>query len=148
MYYEEIQIGDCVKLPEVKVEREKMLDFAAHYNAAWCHVSDKFAASTRAGQVTSPGIYTFALMWGEYAPRNFGQTQDIGGSDLNMKFYKPVFAGDTLHGVAYVDDKFDRNPYNGGIWVTMEVYNHHDELVLKSRSTSVILKKNTPPSNR
>ncbi len=144
MFYEDINVGDKKVLPEVKVDREKMLAFSRQYNAALCHVDDEFASHTRAGEITAPGIYTFALLWGEYAPNNFGQEHDIGGSDLDMKFYRPVFAGDTLHGVAYVDEKTDRNPYNGAIWVVMEVYNQNDMLVLKSRSSSVILKRNTP----
>ncbi|MBQ9413168.1 MAG: hypothetical protein IJU29_08760 [Oscillospiraceae bacterium] len=144
MYYEDIQTGDRRILPEVRVEREKMLDFSRQYNGALCHVSDEFAARTRAGAITAQGIYTFALLWGQYAPNNFGQAQDIGGSDLNMEFFRPVFAGDVLHGLAYVESKTDRNPYNGAIRVVMEVYNQRDELVLRSRSSSVILKREHP----
>lgn len=141
MHYEDINVGDKRILPPVKVEREKMLEFSRQYNGALCHVDDAFASTTRAGEITAPGIYTFALLWGEYAPNNFGQEHDIGGTDLSMEFFLPVFAGNELHGVAYVDEKTDRNPYNGLIWVVMEVYNQDDKLVLRSRSSSVILKK-------
>ena len=142
MYFEEIQVGDRRILPEVTVEREKMLDFSRQYNGAFCHIDDAFAATTRAGAITAPGIYTFALLWGEYAPNNFGQEQDVGGEDLSMTFHRPVFAGDTLHGLAFVEEKRERSRYNGTIWVVMEVYNQRNELVLRSRSSSVIRKKN------
>lgn len=142
MFYEDIQVGDRKALPEVTVEREKMLAFAKQYNGALCHVDDEYAARTRAGKITAPGIYTFALLWGEYAPNNFGQEHDIGGSDLSMTFYRPVFAGDVLHGSTYVEGKTERNRYNGTIWVVMEVYNQENELVLRSRSSSVIRKRN------
>lgn len=141
MFYEDINVGDRRFLPAVTVEREKMLEFSRQYNGALCHVDDEFASHTRAGRITAPGIYTFALLWGEYAPKNFGQEHDIGGSDLSMEFFCPVFAGDVLRGEAYVDEKTDRNPYNGAIWVVMEVYNQDDKLVLRSRSSSVILKR-------
>jgi len=144
MFFEDINKGDRRILPPVTVEREKMIDFAKKYNGAFCHIDDEFASHTRAGAITAPGIYTFALLWGEYAPDNFGQEQDIGGSDLSMELFLPVFAGDVLRGIAFVDEKTDRNPYNGAIWVVMEVYNQHDQLVLRSRSSSVILKRNTP----
>lgn len=140
MYYEDINIGDERILPPVTVEREKMLSFSRQYNGALCHVDDDFAKTTRAGQILAPGIYTFALLWGEYAPNNFGQEHDIGGLELSMEFFHPVFAGDVLRGRAFVDSKEDRNPYNGLIWVTMEIYNQRDELVLRSHSSSVILK--------
>jgi len=141
MFFDDIQIGDKRELAPVKVEREKMLDFSRQYNGALCHVDDEFAKTTRAGQIMAPGIYTFALLWGEYAPNNFGQEHDIGGLDLNMEFFHPVFAGDVLHGTAYVEEKVERNPYNGLIWVIMEVYNQDDIMVLRSRSSSVILRR-------
>lgn len=144
MFYEDIKVGDERILPPVTVDREHMLAFSRQYNGALCHVDDEFASHTRAGQITAPGIYTFALLWGEYAPNNFGQEHDIGGSDLEMKFFAPVFVGDTLRARAYVDEKTDRNPYNGAIWVVMEVYNQNDVCVLRSRSSSVILKRDTP----
>ena len=145
MFFEDINIGDIKELPAVTVEREKMLDFSLKYNAALCHVDDEFASHTRAGQIMAPGIYTFALLWGEYAPNNFGQEHDIGGLELNMEFFHPVFAGDVLRGKAYVESKQERNPYNGLIWVVMEVYNQNDEMVLRSRSSSVILRKRQDP---
>ena len=141
MYYDDIQVGDRRTLPPVTVEREAMLDFSRKYNGAFCHIDDEFASHTRAGAITAPGIYTFGLLWGEYAPNNFGQEQDIGGTQLNMEFFAPVFAGDVLRGEAYVEEKQDRNPYNGMIWVVMEVYNQQDKLVLRSRSSSIILKR-------
>ena len=63
MFFEDINVGDQRILPPVTVEREKMLEFARAYNGALCHVDDEFASHTRAGQITSPGIYTFALLW-------------------------------------------------------------------------------------
>ena len=146
MFYEDINVGDKRILAPVTVERDKMLAFANLYNPAPCHADEKFAAGTRNGDVTSPGIYTFALMFGQYAPQDFGFEQTIGGSDLSMNFVRPVFAGDVLHGEARVDEKFDRNPYNGGLWITIDIYNQNDELVLTARSSSVVLKKNTPAS--
>uniref|UniRef100_UPI003D7CC2B2 hypothetical protein n=1 Tax=Butyricicoccus sp. TaxID=2049021 RepID=UPI003D7CC2B2 len=63
-------------------------------------------------------------------------------TEIRMQFFAPVFAGDTLHGKAFVADTQVRNPYNGLIDVQVDLYNQHDELVLRSHSSEIVKRKN------
>ncbi len=141
MYFEDIQIGDQILIPERLVEEEEMMDFNRRYDGASMHVDPIFAAQSRIGRVTAAGFYTFLLMWGFYAPRNFGQEQEIAGTFCNMEFKAPVFAGDRIHGTVTVIDKKERNPYNGSYRVRLEVFNQDDQLVLVSESDDIVKRK-------
>lgn len=137
MYFEDIKVGDRIEIPETRVDPQEMLEFSKKYNGALMHTDEKHAAASWAGRITSSGIYTFALMWGYYAPRNFCGEHEVAGTHLEMDFKKPVFAGDVLHGYASVTGKKERNPYNGTIYVHLEVFNQDGELVLTSDSDDI-----------
>lgn len=112
MYFEEIQVGDYRTIPETPVCRDEMLEFSQTYNPHPVHVDETFAKTTRAGK------------------------------EIRMQFFAPVFAGDTLHGKAFVADTQVRNPYNGLIDVQVDLYNQNDELVLRSHSSEIVKRKN------
>ena len=130
MYFEDIKIGSRVELAPVVVDREEMIGFAKRFNPAPFHVDEEFAKSTRAGRVTSSGLYTFALIWAEYVTEDFGGEQTLAGLSMHLDFKAPVFAGDTLTGAAEVTDKKERNPYNGLFTVRIDISNDRGELVL------------------
>lgn len=141
MFFEEIQVGDQMLIPETRVEKEEMLAFARRYNPVPMHTDEEYAAAARAGQVTSSGLYTFLLIWCQYVTGDFGGAETIAGTDMRLKFTAPVFAGDVLHGVAEVLEKKERNAYNGTVRVGMDIYNQNGALVLRSETDTVVKRK-------
>ena len=141
MYFEDIEIGSKVLVPERRVEEEEMLDFARKYNGSLMHVNEEFASRSRMGRITASGMFTYLLMWGYYAPRNFGAEHEIAGMTASMEFLAPVFAGDRLHAEVIVVDKKERNPYNGMIFVEMNVYNQDNIVVLRAKGDDVIQRR-------
>ncbi len=121
MYFEHINVGDCISLPPLKVDKDDMVAFAKRFNPVPMHIDEEYAKTTRAGALTSSGLYTFALMWAEYVADDFGGEQTIAGTSMKLDFLAPVFAGDTLEGKATVTDKRERNAYNGIFTVKIEV---------------------------
>jgi len=141
MYYEEIKIGDTIAIGDIPVIKEDMIAFAEKFNPVRIHTDEKYAKTTRAGQVTSSGLYTFLLFWNKYVTNDFGGEQILAGTSMNMEFCAPVFAGDILHGRATVVEKNERNDYNGIFRICIEIYNQDDRLVLKNYTDTVVKRK-------
>ncbi|MBO6141462.1 MAG: hypothetical protein J6O40_06675 [Ruminococcus sp.] len=143
MYFEDIKIGDKVELAPVTVDKEEMVAFAKRYNPVPFHTDEEFAKKTKAGALTSSGLYTFALMWAEYVTQDIGGEQTIAGLSMRLDFKAPVFAGDVLRGTAEVISKHERNPYNGVFTVRIDIFNSSGELVLTNETDTVVKRKPT-----
>lgn len=141
MYFEEINLGDSIKIDNIPVDKNEMISFAEKFNPVKIHTDEEFASGTRAGKVTSSGLYTFLLFWSQYVVQDFGGDQILAGTSMEMKFTAPVFAGDILHGKAYVTDKKERNAYNGTVKICIEIYNQDEVLVLKNYTETVVKRR-------
>lgn len=141
MYFEDISVGDKITLPPVTVEKEEMVEFARRFNPVPFHTDEEYAKTTRAGALTSSGLYTFALVWAEYAVQDFGGGQTLAGLSMRLDFKAPVFAGDTLHGKAEVVSKRERNAYNGVFTVRIDIFNSNGTLVLSSETDTVVKRR-------
>lgn len=141
MYFEDIKIGDRVELAPVTVDKDEMIGFARRYNPVPFHTDEAYAKSTRAGRVTSSGLYTFALMWAEYVVQDFGGEQTLAGLSMHLDFKAPVFAGDTLSGTAEVIHKQERTPYNGIFTVRIDIVNDRGEPLLTAAVDTVVKRR-------
>lgn len=122
MYFERITVGDKITLPPVTVNEDEMIAFAQKFNPVPFHTDKEFASTTKAGRLTSSGLYTFALMWAEYVVNDFGGEQTLAGTSMKLDLLAPVFADDVLTGTAEVTGKLERNPYNGVFTVRIDVF--------------------------
>lgn len=141
MYFEEIKVGDTISIGDIPVIREDMIAFAEKFNPVRIHTDEEYAKTTRAGDVTSSGLYTFLLFWNKYVTNDFGGEQILAGTSMSMEFSAPVFSGDVLHGTATVVEKTERNDYNGIFRICIEIYNQENKLVLKNYTDTVVKRK-------
>ena len=141
MYLDDLNTQMEWPLPEVPVRREQMLDFARQYDPCFIHLDDEFAASTRFGQLVAPGVMTFMSMWAKFVEQGVLGKELIAGKSTKIEWFRPVFAGDTLHGVARITAITPRNPYNGIAEITTDVYNQRGELVLSDVTESVLKRR-------
>lgn len=140
MYFEDIRVGDKLTLKPLEVNKGEMIAFAQKYNPVPFHTDEEYAKSTKAGQITSSGIYTFALMWAQYVQNDFGGEQTLAGLSMRLDFKAPVFAGDVLTGEAEVISKQERNPYNGVFTVRISIF-CKDKCVLVSETDTVVKRR-------
>ena len=141
MYYEDIRVGDKLTLAPLTVQKDDMVNFANRFNPVPMHTDEEYAKTTKAGALTSSGLYTFALMWAEYVVQDFGGGQTLAGLSMRLDFKAPVFAGDTLTGTAEVISKKERNPYNGIFTVRIDIFNGEGALVLSSETDTVVKRR-------
>ena len=141
MYYEDIRVGDKLTLAPLTVQKDEMISFANRFNPVPMHTDEEYAKTTKAGALTSSGLYTFALMWAQYVVQDFGGEQTLAGLSMRLDFKAPVFAGDTLTGTAEVISKTERSPYNGIFTVRIDIYNAPGALVLTSETDTVVKRR-------
>lgn len=141
MYFEEIKLNDTVETSAVTIRREDMLAFAEKYDPLPLHTDEEYAKTTRFGKMLAPGVMAFMSVWAKYAEHGFAGKQLIAGKSTHIEWFHPVFAGDVLRGRAAVTGLTPRNPYNGIVEVTIDVYNQKDELVLKDVTEAVVARK-------
>ena len=138
MYLDEIKLNQELDIPEVVIDRQRMMDFARLYDPIPLHMDEAYAKGTRFGDLIAPGVMSFMAVWAEFVKLNLFGEELIAGKSTKIEWFKPVYAGDVLRGRARVSDIVRRNAYNGIVEVTVDVYNQHGEMVLSDVTESVV----------
>ena len=141
MYFEELKIGASVELAPAVIERDKMLTFAREYDDVPIHTDEEYAKSTPFGTLLAPGVMSFLVVWAKYLKVDFFGEELLAGKSTKIEWKKPVFAGDTLRGVATITDLKPRNEKNGIATLSIDAFNQHGELVLTSFTEAIVKKK-------
>ena len=130
MFYNELKIGMQIKTEPVTMQNDEMLSFSQKYDNVPLHTDEEYAKSTHFGQNIAPGMLSFLAVWAKYLEQDFFGEELLAGTSQKIEWFKPVFANDTLTGIAEITNLTDRNPRNGLAELTIHVYNQKDELVL------------------
>ena len=138
MYLDDLHVGMEVDVPEVTIDRERMMEFARLYDPIPLHLDENYAKSTKFGGLIAPGVMTFMSVWAEFVKLKMFGEELIAGKSTKIEWFKPVYAGDALKGKARISSVSRRNAYNGICEVTVDVYNQHGELVLSDVTESVV----------
>ena len=140
MYFEELYTGMQIRTAPVTVNPEEMMEFSRKYDNVPLHTDPEYARNTPFGQVIAAGMMSFLLVWAKYLEQDFFGEALLAGTSQRVDWHKPVFAGDTLSGIAEITALTDRNSRNGMAELTIRVRNQKDEPVLTG-VTECIIKK-------
>ena len=133
----------------IQISREKMVSFAKDYDPIPLHTNEEYAKKTRFGKLIAPGIMVFMSVWAKYIEEiDFTGDQLIAGKSTNVEWFCPVYAGDTLYGKTTVTALAPRNPYNGTVEITIEVFNQDNALVLRDVTETVVARKKPDQKHR
>ena len=138
MYLDDLNTTMEFDIPAAHITRERMIEFAKLYDPFPLHHDDEFAKSTRFGQLVAPGVMSFMSIWANFIRLNVLGGELIAGKSTKIEWFKPVFAGDSLRGVARITNITRRNTFNGIAEVVTEVYNQRGELVLTDLTESIV----------
>ena len=138
MYLDDLNTSIKLTLPPVHVDKERMIAFAKLYDPFPLHHDEEWAKKSRYGQLVAPGVMAFMSVWAKFIETNLLGDELIAGKSTKIEWFKPVFAGDTLHGTARVTNITRRNTYNGIAEITIDVCNQHGDLVLTDVTESVV----------
>ena len=143
MYFEELKTGMQVRIKPAVIDRDEMLAFSKRYDDIPIHTDEAYAKQTKFGQPIACGMMSFLVVWAQYLEQDFFGEALLAGKSQKVEWYLPVFAGDTLCGIAEITNLTDRNSRNGIAELTMQVYNQNNDLVLTG-VTEAIVKKQCP----
>lgn len=141
MFFDELKVGFKRQLQNVKIEKDKMIEFARLYDNVPLHTDEEYAQNTPFKQVIAPGMFSFLSVWAEYLKVDFFGEELLAGKSTKVEWFKPVFALDELNGVVTVTKLTERNEKNGIVEITIDVTNQNGELVLSSLTEAVVKKK-------
>ena len=142
IYFEDIVVGTKTKFGSYTVTRKEVIEFAQKYDPQPFHLSDEAAAKTHFGRLAASGWHTTAMTMAMVV-ENLLNTEQAGlgspGID-ELRWLKPVYPGDTLRCETEVLDKRPSasRPEMGSYRSQMEVFNQHDEAVMRFTSIGLI----------
>lgn len=138
MYLDDMTLGMEFTTESVVISKEKMVAFAMEYDPFPVHYDEAYAQTTRYGRLIAPGIMSFMSVWAKFVESDLIGNELVGGKSTKVEWPKPVFAGDVLTGKARVTRIQRRNPYNGIVEVTMDIFNQNGDLVMTSVVESIV----------
>lgn len=141
MYFDEFTLGMKKELEPAVIDKNDMLDFAIKYDNVPLHTDEEYAKNTHFGRIIAPGVMSFMSVWAKYLEVDFFGEELIAGMSTKIEWMAPVFAGDTLTGVAEITKLTERSPKNGIVELTIEVVNQDGKMVLKDTTEALIKRK-------
>lgn len=138
MLFDDFEIGMTRDIEPVTIEKDKMVAFAKEYDNIPLHTDEEYAKKTPFGGLIAPGVMSFMAVWANYLKVDFFCDDLIAGKSTKMEWFKPVFPGDVLTGKAKITNLVRRNPRNGLVELTIEIYNQNGDLVITDVTESVV----------
>ncbi len=148
LHFEDFIPGSATPYGGLVVEREPMLAFAREFDAQPMHVDDVAAKATMAGELIASGWYTAALNMRMMADSFILDTASMGSPGVSdLKWLKPVKAGDQLRGIRHVVDRRPSitKPDRGFVNFRFEVLNQRDEVVFEQTNLIMIARRGGGP---
>jgi acyl dehydratase len=146
LYLEDFIPGSSSPYGSIKVEREPMLAFAHQFDAQAMHIDEIAAKATMAGELIASGWYTAALNMRMMADDFILDSASMGSPGVSeLKWLKPVKAGDTLRGMRHVIDRraSQSKPDRGFVNFRTQLFNQRDEQVLEQSNLVMIGRRGT-----
>ena len=138
MYFDDLRIEMTVDTPPALIEKEKMVAFAKDYDNIPLHTDEEYAKTTPFGRLIAPGVMSFMSVWVKYLEVDFFGSELLAGKSTKIEWLKPVFADDVLTGKAVITNLVKRNPKNGLVEISIDVFNQNGELVLKDVTEAIV----------
>lgn len=151
LYFEDLQIGVVSKFGRYAVTREEMIEFSSKYDPQAFHLDDDAAAQTHFGRLSASGWHTCAMTMAMLVENMQANKQaGLGSPGMdNLRWVKPVFAGDVLRcETEILSKRRSASRREMGLFKSScTVFNQNDEPVLTMVSNAMILVRNPEMSD-
>lgn len=135
-FFEDLNVGDCFDSPTRTITEADVVNFAclsADFNRL--HVDAEYARGTAYGQRIAHGLLVLAVMSGLVTRMLLNQHLEpnlMGLLDIQCRFPKPTFIGDTMQVRVFVAEKtVTSKPDRGVVAFRREVVNQCGEVVVE-----------------
>ncbi|MBI2726354.1 MAG: MaoC family dehydratase [Polaromonas sp.] len=142
LYFEQFEVGQIFRhdIRRTVTETDNVLFSTMTHNPAAIHLDAEYAKETEFGKPLMNSVFTLGLMVGiSVGDTTLGTTVGNLGWD-EVRFPKPVFAGDTLHVESEVLEKRDSKsrPKNGIVVFRHSAWNQRNELVATCKRVALM----------
>lgn len=134
LYFEDYTINRIIEVPPAVVEKDEMVEFARKYDMRAFHLDEEFASGTRFEKLFASGFFTLCFAWSQWVKLDADDRGVVAGAGIdNLKWTKPVYAGDTLTSTLKVVDRMESsNGKNGIISMEFVTKNQNGDIVLEA----------------
>ena len=132
-YFEEFKLGDTYETRAVTLTEGQMVDFSMQYDPQPIHTDREASKRGIHGDMISSGLQTLGLAIRLWIELGLMGENNLGGPGLdNVRWPRPVFAGDTLRTVVEVvaTRESKSKPDRGSVTFAFTTYNQKDEVVM------------------
>lgn len=146
-YFEELEVG-VIFVHEIRrtvTESDNVWFCGATYNPAQLHIDAEYCRTTEFGKPLMNSIFTLGLVIGlSIQDTTLGTTIANLGMD-EVRFPKPVFAGDTIRAVTTVVVRRESKsrPNQGIVTFRHQGFNQRDEEIASCLRQALMLKRST-----
>ncbi|MBU0492712.1 MAG: MaoC family dehydratase N-terminal domain-containing protein [Chloroflexi bacterium] len=141
-YFDELEVGDAVNTPARTMTETDVVMFAAisgDFNQL--HTDEVFASAGAFGARVTHGMLVLSVATGLVGRAGVFEGTAIGFTNLEWKFKKPVYIGDTIRVRAEVVRKRPLGKEAGFVFVKAEVLNQKDEVVQAGEWRAIVAQK-------
>jgi len=142
LYFEEFEVGQMFRheIRRTVTETDNLLFSTMTHNPAAIHIDAEYSKGTEFGKPLMNSAFTLGLMVGiSVADTTLGTTVGNLGWD-EVRFPRPVFAGDTLHVETTVLEKRESKsrPDNGIVVFQHTAFNQRGEIVASCKRSGLM----------
>jgi len=144
LYYEQFELGQSFRhdIRRTVTETDNVLFSAMTHNPAAIHIDAEYARSTEFGKPLMNSAFTLGLVVGiSVGDTTLGTTVGNLGWD-EVRFPKPVFAGDTIHVETRVLEKRESKsrPTNGIVVFEHHGFNQREEIICSCKRSALMFR--------
>ena len=152
LYFEQFDVGQVFRhdIRRTVTETDNVLFSTMTHNPAAIHLDAEYAKGTEFGKPLMNSVFTLGLMVGiSVGDTTLGTTVGNLGWD-EVRFPKPVFAGDTLHVETTVLEKRESKsrPLNGIVVFQHTAWNQRNEVVATCKRVALMYRISVSSTGR
>ncbi|MCG6167164.1 MaoC family dehydratase [Leptospira sp. FAT2] len=141
-YFEDLQVGETFELGSYTLSKDEILEFAAKYDPQPFHIDEEKAKESIYGALIASGWQTTAVYMKLFVENLMNRAHGMGSPGLEeLKWKRPVFAGDTLRGRFSILEKSKFRANLGLVMGKNELVNQNEEVVMTFKGKMLFLKR-------
>ncbi|MBW0433735.1 MaoC family dehydratase [Leptospira yasudae] len=141
-YFEDLQVGETFELGSYTLSKDEILEFATKYDPQPFHIDEEKAKESIYGALIASGWQTTAVYMKLFVENLMNRAHGMGSPGLEeLKWKRPVFAGDTLQGRFSILEKSKFRANLGLVMGKNELFNQNGEVVMTFKGKMLFLKR-------
>lgn len=131
VYYEGVSVGDTREFGSHIVEEEEMVDFAKQYDPHPFHTDEETDKESIFDGLVASGLYMSSVTQQLLIKHFFDGAHVMGALGMDdLRWHRPVRAGDTLSVETEIVEKEPINDDRGSVRIKVTTFNQNDTAVM------------------